>query len=47
MQIHVPVNVEMKSHEDYQNRIGISLGMYTMLTTDGGNSYGEELGIIR
>ena len=44
VQIHVPVNVEMKSHEDYQNRIGISLGMYTMLTVDNGNGYGEDLG---
>lgn len=44
VQIHVPVNVERKSHEDYQNRIGISLGMHTMLTVDNGNGYGEDLG---
>ena len=44
VQIHVPVNVEMKSHKDYQNRIGISLGMYTMLTVDDGNGYGEDFG---
>lgn len=44
VQIHVPVNVEMKSHEDYQNKIGIALGIYTMLTVDNGNSYGVNLG---
>lgn len=44
VQIHVPVNVEIKNHEDYQNRIGIALGMYTMLTVDNGNRYGEKLG---
>lgn len=42
--LHVPVNVAVRSHEDYVNSVGIALGMYTMLTTDNGNCYGEELG---
>ena len=44
VQINVPVNVERKIHEDYQNQIGIALGIYTMLTVDNGNAYGEDLG---
>lgn len=44
VELHVPVNMAAKSHEDYQNRIGIALGIYTMLTVDNGNCYGEELG---
>lgn len=44
VQIHVPINVAVKKHEDYVHSIGIALGMYAMLTTDGGKVYGEELG---
>lgn len=44
VEIHVPVYVGVKEHEDYVNHTGISLGYYTMLTTDQGNCYGEELG---
>lgn len=44
VQLHVPVHVEVKEHKDYQNRIGIALGMYTMLTVENGNCYGEKLG---
>lgn len=44
LEISVPVNVTVKNHEDYQNQIGISMGIFTMLTTDQGNRYGEELG---
>lgn len=39
-----PVYMTPQSHEDYTNVIGISLGMWTMLTTDSGNRYDEELG---
>lgn len=44
VELHVPVNVAVKSHGDYRNRIGIALGIYTMLTVDNGDCYGEELG---
>lgn len=44
IEIKVPVNVAVHSHEDYQNQIGVAAGMYTMLTTDSGHRYGEELG---
>lgn len=44
LEINVPIRVTVCRHEDYQNQIGISMGMYTMLTTDQGHAYGEELG---
>ena len=44
IEIHVPIQVSIRSHENYQNQVGVSCGMRTMLTTDGGHSYGEELG---
>ncbi len=44
LEIRVPVNVKVRRHEDYENCVGIALGINRMLTTDGGNRYGEELG---
>lgn len=44
IEICVPVNVKVRSHEDYNSQTGISMGLYTMLTTDRGVCYGEELG---
>lgn len=42
--IHVPVDVAVRHHRDYLSQIGVSMGMYTMLTTDAGHRYGEEFG---
>ncbi len=44
LEINVPIRVTVCRHEDYQNQVGISMGMYTMLTTNQGHAYGEELG---
>lgn len=44
IEIKVPVNVAVRRHEDYDREVGAAFGMYTMLTTDSGCSYGEELG---
>lgn len=44
IEIKVPVNVSVKSHMDYLNRVGVAVGFYTMMTTDEGHRYGEELG---
>ncbi len=38
------MNVAVKSHKDYTNVVGIAMGYHTMLTTDQGHRYGEELG---
>ena len=44
IEIKVPVNVAIHRHTDYLNQVGVAVGFYTMLTTDEGHCYGEELG---
>lgn len=44
MEVRAPVDVAVKSHKDYTNVVGIAMGYHTMLTTDQGHRYGEELG---
>ena len=44
IEIKVPINVEIRKYVDYQNHVGVAVGMYTMLTTDKGRCYGKELG---
>lgn len=44
VEIKVPVYVTVHYHEDYQKQVGLAFGFYTMLTTDEGHRYGEELG---
>lgn len=47
VEIRIPVDVSVKKHDDYIKNIGISMGMHTMLTTDEGHIYGENLGIYQ
>lgn len=44
IELFVPVEMKCRAHADYVNEIGLSVGMRTMLTTDEGHIYGEELG---
>lgn len=44
IEIDIPVNVTVKKHPDYINQVGVSVGYHTMLVTDRGNCFGEELG---
>lgn len=44
IEIKAPVNVRVRRYAEYTEQVGISLGIYTMLTTDQGHHYGEELG---
>lgn len=44
LEIRIPVQVTVRSHSDYKKQVGVSVGIYTMLTTDEGHCYGEELG---
>lgn len=44
IEIRVPVDVGIRSHEDYIGHVGIAFGMHAMLTTDEGHCYGEEFG---
>lgn len=44
VEIKAPVKVAVRAHTEYQRQIGAAAGFYTMLTTDEGHRYGEELG---
>lgn len=44
VEIKVALNVSVQSHEDYIKEIGLSMGIFTMLTTDEGHEYGEQFG---
>ncbi len=44
LELLVPVRVTVQVHEDYRGEVGVAFGFYSMLTTDGGHCYGEELG---
>lgn len=47
IQIKVPVDVAVQSHRDYREQVGVAMGLHTMLTTDEGHHYGEELGELQ
>jgi len=44
IEIAVPMEVKIKTHPDYENEIGISIGMWHMFTTDKGQVYGGKIG---
>lgn len=44
IEIIIPLFVNTKQHDDYTNEIGISLGLWDMITTSTGNVYGSEFG---
>lgn len=44
IEIDVPIHVAVHKYEEYTREIGVAYGMHTMLTTDEGHQYGEELG---
>lgn len=47
VEIKVPVYVTIRKHDDYTHQVGVAVGIYTMLTTDEGRRYGEELGFYQ
>lgn len=44
VEIIIPLLVNTKQHENYTNEIGISLGLWNMITTSTGDVYGSEFG---
>ncbi len=40
--IHVPVETRIKQNDNYQNAVGLAVGIHTMFVTDQGNIYGER-----
>ena len=47
LEISVPIQVSVRNHEDYSNEVGLAVGIFTMLTTDQGHCYGENLGELQ
>ncbi len=47
IEIHVPIGVAVRRHEDFIYQVGLSMGIFTMLTTDEGHAYGEKLGVYQ
>ena len=44
IEIIIPIFVNTQQHEDYADEIGISLGLWNMITTSTGNVYGSNFG---
>ena len=44
VEIKVPVDVMVRKYAEYTEQVGVAMGFYTMLTTDQGHHYGEEIG---
>lgn len=44
IEIIIPIFVNTRQHEDYEGEIGISLGLWNMITTSTGNVYGSSFG---
>lgn len=44
VEIRAPIQTFVHSHADYRNEVGLSMGMFTMLTTNEGHAYGEQFG---
>lgn len=44
IEIIIPIFVNTQQHEDYIGEIGISLGLWNMITTSTGNVYGSSFG---
>lgn len=46
VEIHIPIEIKVKTHRDYVNEVGLSLGMKQMFTTHEGKIYGEQFGTL-
>lgn len=46
VEIHVPIEIKVKTHGDYTKEVGLSLGMQQMFTTHEGRIYGERFGAL-
>jgi len=46
IEIHIPIAIKTKTHWDYTNEIGLSVGILCMLSTHEGNVYGAQFGAL-
>ena len=44
VEICVPMEIKVRMHKDYQNEIGLSIGIWQMFTTESGHVYGADFG---
>ncbi len=44
VEICVPMEIKVRMHKDYQNEIGLSIGIWQMFTTESGHVYGTDFG---
>lgn len=44
IEISIPMEMKAKVHRDYTNEVGLSIGIWCMMTTDKGNVYGASFG---
>jgi len=44
IEIVIPLFADIRNHKDYTNEIGISLGLWNMITTNTGHVYGDKFG---
>lgn len=45
LKISVPIETRIRKHPEYQNEIGLAMGMKVMFVTDQGTIYGKDYGI--
>lgn len=46
VEIHIPIEIKVRSHKDYTKEVGLSMGMQRMFTTHEGKVYGEQFGVL-
>lgn len=46
IEIHIPIEIKIRVHQDYTNEIGLSAGIFHMFTTNDGNVYGARFGAL-
>lgn len=44
IEIHIPMEIKVKNHRDYNREVGISAGIWCMFTTHEGHVYGADFG---
>ena len=47
IEIIIPIFVNTQQHEDYVDEVGISLGLWNMITTSTGKVYGSSFGTMQ
>lgn len=46
VEIHIPLEIKIRTHRDYTNEVGLSPGIWCMFTTHEGHVYGTQFGVL-